>query len=382
MDLVEINEELFNGDHYITQKMLDSKKNHFLSFATLKKNLSAYSIDVPDDVLKTAILATNGETREILLYLLQQAHSHIQINAFLKNRSLLKDYPWKTLDSIVIATLIVKNPTYVEDLYDPALFAKTIKQINISSKFNASIIPDIIKSDPTIIDYNTSWNFHITKDLLLQLGFHTVFTIPEMIADLGETVGLIALCHGIAFEKIVTTCPITRFMQPWTTCTFSSSKYKLNLFRKMVARKHILEDEFLVYPPSQVPTSVKPQDYKHLEHMLELTKDMNSPLIRTFEVNQPMLGKQFTDRDNGFEYDGFHFLLVKGKTKTFNLFSLKHVWDMKEILPFFSKRRLLFLDYSCNEIHSSLSISPQELARLGGTRPKTTYRPSRKVVIR
>lgn len=381
MDLVEINEELFKGNHYITQKMLDTKKNHFLSFATLKRNLSAYSIDVPDDVLKTAILATNGETREILLYLLQQAPSHIQINAFLKNRQLLIDYPWKTLDPIIIATLIVKNPTYIEDLYDPALFAKTIKQFNISSKFNASIIPDIIKSDPTIID-NTSWNSHITKDLLLQLGFHTVFTIPEMIADLGETVGLIALCHGIAFEKIVTTCPITRFMQPWTTCTFGSSKYKLNVFRKMVARKDILEDEFLVYPPSLVPTSVKPQDRKDLEHMLELTKDMNSPLIRTFEVGESMLGKQFTDRDNGFEYDGFNFLLIKGKTKTFNLFSLKHVWEMKEILTFFSKRRVVFLDYSCNLIHSSLSVSPQELARLGGKRSKTTNRPSRKVVVR
>ena len=371
MDLVEINEELFKGNHYITQKMFDSKKNHFLSFDTLKKNLSAYSI-VPDD-LKTAILATNGETREILLYLLQQAPTHIQINAFLKNRSLLKDYPWKTLDPIVVATLIIKNPTYIDDLYDPALFAKTLRKFNIFSKFNASIIPDIIKSDPTIVDY-TSWNSYITKDLLLELGFHTVFTIPEMLADLGETVGVIALCHGIAFEKIVTLSPITRFMQPWTTCTFSNSTQKLKVFRKMVARKDILEDEFLVYPPNPVPTSVPPKDRQKLKHMLELTKEMNSPLIHSFEVGQSLLGKEFTDSDD-VEYDGFNFLLVKGKTKTFNLFSLKHIWHMKEILAFLSKRRVVFLDYSCNTIDPSFSVSA-ELATLGG---KKTKRRSRKV---
>lgn len=380
MDLVEINEELFKGNHYITQKMLDSKKNHFLSFATLKKNLSAYSIDVTDDLLKTAILATNGETREILLYLLQQARTDIQINAFLKNRQLLKDYPWKTLDPIVIATLILKNPTYIEDLYDPALFAKTLKKYNIYSKFNASIIPDIIKSDPTVV--TVPWHPYITKELLLQLRFHTVFTIPEMISDLGETVGLISVCHGIGIEKIVTPCPVTRFMKPWTTCTFISSAQKVKLFRKMVARKDVVEDAFIAYPPIPNPSAVLPEDRSRLDHMLELTKDMNSPLIHTFEVGDSMLGKEFSDTGKGIEYDGFQFLLVKGKTKTFNLFSLKHIWEMSEILDFFSKRRVFFLDYSCNEIDSSLSISPQELARLGGKRSKTTNRPSRKVVVR
>ena len=63
----ETNKLLLSDDRYIRQNMTT---NQYLTLDKLKDTLSGYVI-LDDDLLKTAILATDGKTRNVLLFLLQ-----------------------------------------------------------------------------------------------------------------------------------------------------------------------------------------------------------------------------------------------------------------------------------------------------------------------
>jgi hypothetical protein len=360
MELATMNEELFKEHKYMTQKAYSNGEHQFRTIVSLVQTLKKQGLTVSIELLKRAILATNGETRNIILYLLHHIPKEMQVEVLLKNRSLLKEFE---ATPYVVANLIKKDETFIND-FSPALLAKTRQQYDFKIT-NPFLISEMIKSDPMVIDY---LRHYITKELLLELGFHTVFKLQEMLDDLGEIVGVVALCHGIGNEIFTPKCSVTRFMKPWTTCNFNTSYDRIKVFHSIVARTHILEDEKSLYIPISIPKMYPSYEQPLIDHMVALTKEMDSPLIDTFD-GQPMLGKIFSDSKD-VEYDGVRLLLIKGKTKTYNLFSLKHEWTLKTILTMLRGKHVIFLDYSCNVLHPSLSIPPEQLAKLGGRKTR------------
>jgi len=338
----------------------------------LKHTLSKQGFDVDKlDGLETAM--TLGKVRDIVLYLLKNIPPKEQIKVFLKNPSLLRDYPRDTVDTIVIATLIETNPLFIDD-FEPFLLAKTLKQFQLTIQ-DPILIREILKSDPTVLTF-VPWAKYIDKQLLLELGFHTEFTIHEMVADLDETTEVYAICHGKGIEMGVAPFPITRYMSgPWTTCSVNDYQFTIPLFHQIVSRT-----QTEMYPPSlsrseiekRLPT-YKPENREKVLHRLKMTEGMDA-WIKTFDVGDPILLKRFSD-DSSLTYDGFKFLLIKGKTKTFNLFSLKHKWTMQEIMDIV-KRPMVLLDYSCNGILPHLPTD--NLDKVGGKRTRKLSRSSRK----
>ena len=358
MELAETNEELFKENKYITKKSYEDGVYVFLEIDDLKETLRKQGLTVSDDLLKGAILDTSGETRDILRYVFIRLSDKKKVEVILKNPILLKEI---AVTSYVVANLIKQNPSFMYD-FPIDVLVRARKQYVF--EVHPPLAREMINSDPTVIDFLKS---HVTKELLLELGFHTKFTMEELIADLGDTVGLIALCHGRGNEIITPQCLVTRFMTPWTTCNFHTSNDRIKIFRTIVARRNMLEDEKSLYTPPSIPIRSSLAEQPLVDHMRSLTAGMDSPLIDTFDV-QPMLGKEFSDNNPGVDYDGVNFLLIKGKTRTFNLFSLRHEWTLKIVLNILRGKHVVFLDYSCNILHPSLSIPPEQLAKLGGKR--------------
>lgn len=369
MDLAETNEALLKENKYITQKSYV-----FLDIDELKKTLNKQGLTVRDDLLKRAILDTSGETKSIMLYLLHHVPDEMKVEVILKNRTLLKEIE---VTPYVVSNLIHRDKTFIHD-FSVDVLAKARKQY-VFEITNPFLIHEIIKSDPTILDV-VPWKQYVNKKLLLELGFHTDFTEEEMLEDIKNLtgpVGVVAICHAKGIKIGKSRCSMTRFMSgPWTTCSVNGYRYTIPIFHQIVSKKNILDGE--VYPSSTSRSEIEeqlqrkpPSDRVKVEHRLKLTEDMNAPWMNTFEIGDPLLLKRFSD-GTSTQYDGFKFLLIKGQTKTFNLFSLKHVWTMEEIIDLlkWTGKHVVFLDYSCNGLDPSLSIPPEQLSKLGGRKTR------------
>lgn len=338
-------------------------------FSDLKSQLEKYNIHATDELIKTAILLTDGKKKDIVLFLLQSQTHDVQIDFFKKHRNLLVEYPIETLDPIVVIRLIDFDHRYIKD-FTPCVLVKTIRQYPSIANFikDERMIQEIIKCDPTIVDY-VNWEGFITPKLLEELGFHTRFTIDELREDLDDTVGIVVLCHGGAYELGVAPSPMTRMMQiPWGICQVHNNTSFIHMFNKMVARKHLLEDEFMAYPTLFTRKQLESFGSDDLfVRILESTSEMDAPLIHSFEPGDELLLKNFSCSSNDYTYDGFMFLIIKGRTKTFNLFSIKHDWTMPEIFDLIEGRRSVWLDYSCNTMPDGL-VPREKLSKVGGKR--------------
>jgi len=339
------------------------------------------SYDIHDvELIKSAISSTNGKLSSILLFLVKHVPPGVQTNIFLRNRTLLS-YP--EIEPPVVNSLIMREPTIAKDI-DLSALIKALKQYPLAAGLSQYItdpelVHAILLKDPTL--FEICWKRFVTKDMLLKLGFHTIFTIEDVVSELSklgpdETVGLVAMCHGPP-EKISTTpCPITRYMNgPWNTCYLNGPKYSIPFFHKILAKNHIEEGE--IYP--DLFTRAQMQEFHDatttsesikvkVKHRLDVTEGLGHSIVHNFKVGDRIIMKKFTDDSihNDFEYDGIRFLLLKIRNKTYNLFSLQHSWLMKDILDMLGGRRLVFLDYSCNIIRFKHNLTPEELSTLGG----------------
>lgn len=382
MDHLSVNGEWLSRDEYRTVTSPEVRK-----ISDLKKFLRQYNIGASDELIKTAILSTSAKNKDIILFLLQYETPQVQIEAFIKNITLLVDYPMDTLSPAVVDALLNDNPVYLKYL-KPSLLSKTLFVLNISRFIDdPSLIREIIKYNPIILDYYP-WGKYITKELLEELEFHSRFTIDDIRADIAEleTVGVVALCHGGGYKIDKIPVPMIRFMDSPLTCSRQSdNKVRVETFKKMVARKEIFVwgDETLVYPtPSRkqqvewAKTLTGARAEKALRR-LELTEGLTDPLMSSFEPPQKVLFKEFSCSSKEFEYDGLRFLLIKGKTRTFNLFSLKTKWTMDEIFDII-QRRVALLDYSCNTISRAVDLTGIDLSKVGGKRRSRKSRKTRK----
>ena len=374
MELAETNEALLKENKYITQKSYANGFYVFLEINDLKETLRKQGLTVSDDLLKRAILATSGETKHVFIYLLQHIPPDLQVEVFLKNRTLLKEVD---ITSYVVANLVKRDTSFIDD-FSVDVLAKARKQY-VFEITNPFLIHEIIKSDPTILEF-VPWKKYVNKTLLLELGFHTEFTEEEMLEDIRNLtgpVGVVAICHGKGIKIGKSRCSMTRFMSgPWTTCSVNRYTDTIPIFHQIVSKKNILDGE--VYPSSTSRDRIEENLHRHspsgvakIEHRLKLTEGMDAPWMHTFEIGDPLVLKRFTD-GTPTQYDGFKFLLIKGHTKTYNLFSLKYEWTMEEIMNLlkWTGKHVVFLDYSCNGLDPSLSIPPEQLSKLGGRKTR------------
>jgi len=379
MEFIKINEHLFETNDYVTQSSLDDPAIVKLSsLDTLKINIGKLGIHVDDALIKSAILSTSGKTRDIILFLLQNIPSHEKVPVFLKNASLLADYPQESLSPREVERILFGDPKMIHYISDVAL-TKTLKEFDISIIIPEDRIPNIIRMYPPLLDFYKKWKRFITKEMLELLGYHNRFTIDELIADLGDTVAIAALCHGSVNAVIPSPCSMTRFMySPFTCIALYNHKQRLYIRKKFIEKKDILEDETTVYLQSHNESEMKSNSSPEVQHLVKMREGMDSPLVSSFDKGQRMINKVFTDSSETLRYDGFAFLLIKGITSTWNLFSLKGRWTTKDILDIIGERRVLFLDYSCNNGTERLGLTKEELDKLGGKLKRTKGMKKRK----
>ena len=349
MSLRSINENLLKENKYITQQHLDDNSKETIDLNDTKRFLESRGIFFEDKLLISG------------------------------NLKILEDYPWKSLSPIVLSKIIHSNRDAFIYINKPTILVSIIEiDETIAPLIPPELVREILKINPIILGIIPDFKEHITEELLYELGYHTKFELQDMIDDLGDEVGLVALCHGRGTSLTISPCQITRFMSgPWTTCTVNSYSKLIPIYHDILKRKTLLEDEKNVYTQpftredleSSLPRYSE-KTRKRIEHRLKLTEGMVSPWISTFNKGDFFIMKRFTNLSNE-KIDGFKFLLIKGRTKTFNLFSIKNRWNMIEILNFVKGRRLVFLDYSCNGIDDVLNhLDYTTLNKFGGKRFK------------
>jgi hypothetical protein len=220
MDHLSINEEWLSRDEYRT-----ATSPYVRKISDLKKVLREYNIGASDELIKTAILSTSAKNKDIVLFLLQHESPQVQIQAFIKNRTLIVDYPTDTLRPEAVGGLLSVSPFYLE-YFKPSLLSKTLFVLDIG-KFieDPDLIREIIKCNPLILQYQP-WKKYITKELLEELGFHSRFTIDDVRADIAElkTVGVVAICHGGGYKIDEIPVPMVRFMDTPLACNRPSTE--------------------------------------------------------------------------------------------------------------------------------------------------------------
>ncbi len=364
-------------DKYVTQQTLsDSKVTKLLSLPDLYAELSDIGFTIDPEQVKTAILTTSGETKDIIYYLLTIIDPDQQVSIFLqeKNYILFVRFPPELFKPYVVHEILSRRPIW-GILFDPKILANTLRFYRLPSIQDPDLIRKILKENITLLDAHPSFNKHITRDFLEELGYYTRFSMGELIQDLGDRVALIALCHGGAYKVGQTRHQIVRIMNvPWGECDLRLTSTFISTFKKFEKKTDLVNEQDLanVYHPTySVELASRLPDNPDVKAWLASQKGKDTQFISTFDRGQKMLFKVFQDFSEEFEFDGVNFLAIKGRTRTFNLFSLKHKWTMEEIQDIIGDREELLLDHTCNQFIGDLRVPIEDLAHLGGKQKKT-----------
>jgi hypothetical protein len=261
-------------------------------------------------------------------------------------------------------TILEKIP--IEQLAD------LCKKHNIVQYLTKKKAHELLRYDKRLL--NGDFIPFIDDDILIELGYKDRVTstyLQEIKDDITNMVILCASCHGGPYTVKKLTVSLTRIAEsPWNICSFANNKTRLDKYHTFCSNHN--PNKMELYPETTKKESiVEENDVSDWEKRKTVMKDRDAPDIHFFQKGDEMIYKRFEEKTDG-KYDSFRFLLVKGNTRCFNLFSIKDKWNMEEILDLFPDKYVLFIDYSCSLLPPSLaSLPPEKLKTLGGKRYKT-----------
>lgn len=251
-----------------------------------------------------------------------------------------------------------------------------IEKLAVLCKYDISIIPRLTKQTAhALLRYDRDlfshmFNNFIDADLLHELGYKDRFTIEEMQDDT-SVVTIVAACHGIPYGIRKLPVSLTRVTNaPWNLCAISNTNRKIKLYHDICS---IQNPNKMTEEPEI--THISKGDGDEWEKRKEYMKHRDAPDIHYFQKGDEMIYKKFSEINEDGTISNFRFLLIKGDTRCFNLFSIKDDWNMEEILAMFQGKHVIFFDYSCSLLPKSLaSLPPEKLKTLGGTRKSRASR--------
>ena len=277
------------------------------------------------------------------------------------------------LSSEEMIQLCEKDKTILDDIPIDKLASFIKNHENVISFLSNKRAHALLRYDKNIL--NQHFIPFMDDGILREIGMKDTVNskeayLQEIKDDVTTMVTLCAICHGGPYTIQPLPVSLTRIAEsPWNICSFSSGTQRLDKRRKICANHN--QDKLEIYPEATKNLVMTKEDLDW-EKRASVMKDRDAPDIHFFKKGDEMIYKRFEEKTDG-KYDAFRFLLVKGNTRCFNLFSIKEKWNMEEILNLFPNAHVIFVDHSCSLLPPHLaSLPPERLQRLGGTRTRTS----------
>jgi len=277
------------------------------------------------------------------------------------------------LSSKEMVQLCDTDKSILEDIPINKLASVIKNHVNVTTFLSKKTAHALLRYDKDLLNYH--FIPFMDDGILREIGMKDTVNskeayLQEIKDDVTTMVTLCAICHGDPYTIQTLPVSLTRIADsPWNICSFSNKTQSLDKRRKICANHN--RDKLEIYPEATKNLVMTTEDLDW-EKRASVMKDRDAPDIHYFKKGDEMIYKRFEEKTDG-KYNTFCFLLVKGNTRCFNLFSIKEKWNMEEILNLFPNAHVIFVDYSCSLLPPHLaSLPPERLQRLGGTRARTS----------